>query len=101
MAIYIDQNGEQQYSEQKELNFEEFVEALRKLPKGKNIIVAEDDGGFIHEHISYGNDNYDSAIYHELIELCTSVYSNYRAVQPYYHSEEDVIVIAEIMSEFL
>ena len=101
MAIYIDQNGEQQYSEHKELNFEEFVEALRKLPKGKNIIVAEDDGGFIHEHINYGNDNYDSAIYHGLSMLCNEPYSNYRAVQPYYHSEEDVIVIAEIRSEFL
>ena len=101
MAIYINQNGEQQYSEHKELDFEEFVEALRKLPKGKNIIIAEDDGGFIHEHISYGNDNYDSVIYHELVELCYVPYSNFTPVQPYYHSEEDVIVIAEIKSEFL
>jgi len=101
MAIYIDQNGEQQYSERKELGFEEFVEALRKLPNGKNIIVAEDDGGFIHEHISYGNDNYQSVIYHELCELCYSPYSNFTPVEPYYHSEEDVIVIAEIKSEFM
>tara|TARA_A200000159_G_C7196397_1_gene285912 strand:+ start:106 stop:411 length:306 start_codon:yes stop_codon:yes gene_type:complete len=101
VSIYIDQNGEQQYSERKELNFEEFVEALSKLPKGKDIIVAEDDGGFIHEHINYGNDNYQSAIYHGLVELCYSPYSNFTPVQPYYHSEEDVIVIAEIRSEFL
>ena len=101
MAIYINQNGEQQYSEYAELDFNEFVEALRKLPKGKNIIVAEDDGGFIHEHINYGNNVYFVDLYHGLSMLCNEPYSNFTPVQPYYHSEEDVIVIAEIRSEFL
>ena len=101
MAIYIDQNGEQQYSERKELSFEEFVEAILKLPKGKDIIVAEDDGGFIHEHINYGFNVYFVDLFHKLNEVCGYPYSNFIPVQPYYHSEEDVIVIAEIRSEFL
>ena len=101
MAIYIDQNGEEQYSEQKELDFDQFKDALSKLPKDKDIIVAEDDGGFIHEHINYGSNTHINELYYGLSMLCDDSHSNFVPVQPYYHSEEDVIVIAEIRSEFL
>jgi len=101
MAIYIDQNGEEQYSEQKELDFDQFKDALSKLPKDKDIIVAEDDGGFIHEYINYGSNTHARDLYHGLNMLCNEPHSNFIQVQPFYHSEQDVIVIAEIRSEYL